>query len=435
MEITQLYQLFLQHPSIQTDTRKLHEGGLFFALSGANFDGNAFANQALEKGAAYAVIDNPAFAVSDKCIVVSNVLETLQQLAKYHRQQFTIPFIAITGSNGKTTTKELIAAVLRSRFITYATEGNLNNHIGVPLTLLKIRQDAQMAIIEMGANHQKEIAGYCEIALPTHGIITNCGKAHIEGFGGIEGVRKGKGELYDFIRAQEGTIFRNADLDYLQQMAHGINRQITYGSANAEFIGKPLMNGVFLNVALLTAYAETTIETQLVGAYNFPNVMAAVAIGLHFGIPADTIKAAIAVYSPDNSRSQWIQKGTNKIILDAYNANPSSMRAAILNFAESGLRNKILWIGGMKEMGREEENEHRELVALISRYQWDDVILVGKEFKEMHGSYTWFENAVEAADYIKAHYPQNSSILIKGSRGSKMEVLFEALPDEGTMIK
>jgi UDP-N-acetylmuramoyl-tripeptide--D-alanyl-D-alanine ligase len=427
MEIADLYKIYLEHPFIQTDTRKLREGGIYFALSGANFDGNTFAGEALDKGAAYAVIDNPAFAVNERCIVVEDVLGSLQQLAGYHRQQLAIPFIAITGSNGKTTTKELIACVLRTTYTSYATEGNLNNHIGVPLTLLKIKPDAQMAIIEMGANHQKEIASYCEIAKPTHGIITNCGKAHIEGFGGIEGVRKGKGELYDFLRNNGGAIFRNTDLEYLETMAHGIKQQVTYGSGNAMYIGKPLMNDVFLEVAMLTTHTETTIRTNLVGTYNFPNVMAAIAVGLHFGITIDEIKKAIAAYTPDNSRSQWMQKGANKIILDAYNANPSSMRAAIINFSEAQLPGKILWIGGMKEMGSEELNEHKELVALISSYAWKDVVLVGMEFKDIHNGYTWFENSAAAAAYIKTHQPSDSSILLKGSRGSKMEVMMDAL--------
>jgi UDP-N-acetylmuramoyl-tripeptide--D-alanyl-D-alanine ligase len=423
LDIPHLYGLYLQHPTIQTDTRKLTAGGIFFALSGANFNGNTFAREALAQGAAYAVIDDGAYAQDDRCIVVDDVLAALQQLARHHRQQLAIPIIGITGSNGKTTTKELVAAVLQSAYITYATEGNLNNHIGVPLTLLKIKRDAEMVIIEMGANHQQEIASYCAIALPTHGLITNCGKAHIEGFGGIEGVRKGKGELYDYLRAEGGIAFRNTDLDYLEEMAKGIAQQVTYGSANATYIGKPLMNGVFLNVALLSAHTETTLGTQLVGGYNFPNVMAAVAVGLHFGITVDKIKAAIAAYSPDNSRSQWMQRGTNKIILDAYNANPSSMRAAIINFEQATLEKKILWIGGMKEMGTEEQYEHRELVGLIARYPWHDVVLVGKEFKEVHGGYKWFENSAAAAEYIKSHSPENSAILVKGSRGSKMEVM------------
>ena len=427
MEIAELYNLYLQSPTIQTDTRKLQQGGIYFALSGSNFNGNTFAQQALEKGANYAVIDNPAYACNDQCILVPNVLTTLQELAHYHRLQFAIPFIAITGSNGKTTTKELVAAVLRKRYITYATDGNLNNHIGVPLTLLNIKHDAQMAIIEMGANHLKEIAAYCEIASPTHGIITNCGKAHIEGFGGIEGVKKGKGELYDFLKAHDGTIFRNTDLDYLESMANGIQKSVTYGSANATYIGKPLMNDVFLQVALLSKHTETILDTHLVGAYNFPNVMTAAAVGLHFGITPDEIKAAIASYNPDNSRSQWLQKGSNKIILDAYNANPTSMRAAILNFAATDLPQKMLWIGGMKEMGREEQKEHEELVDLISKYNWQNVILVGNEFKGMSGKYMWFENSIDAAAYIKEHPPVNNSILVKGSRGSKMEVMTDAI--------
>ncbi len=427
VNIPELYKIYQQNPLIQTDTRKLQQGGIYFALSGANFNGNVFAAEALEKGVAYAVISDAAYAVNDRCIVVDDVLITLQQLAKHHRQQFNIPFIAITGSNGKTTTKELVAAVLRTRFHTYATEGNLNNHIGVPLTLLKIKADAQMAIIEMGANHLREIASYCEIALPDYGIITNCGKAHIEGFGGIEGVRKGKGELYDFLRANDGTVFRNTDLDYLVHMAQGIAKQITYGSSDAQYIGKPLMNGVFLQVAVLTHFAETVVDTQLVGQYNFPNVMVAIAVGLHFGIPVDDIKQAIAAYSPDNSRSQWLQKGTNRIILDAYNANPTSMRAAITNFAAAELPRKLLWIGAMKEMGAEEQNEHRELVTFLAQYKWDDVILVGAEFKGLNNGFAWFENSAEAAAYVREHVPTDSSILLKGSRGSKMEVLMDAL--------
>ena len=427
VDTAELYKIYLQHPHVQTDTRKLTEGCLFFALSGANFDGNKFAQEALDKGAAYAVIDNAAYATHDRCILVDDTLTALQQLARHHRQRFDIPFIAITGSNGKTTTKELIHAVLSKRFVTYATEGNLNNHIGVPLTLLKIKQDAQMAIIEMGANHQKEIAGYCEIALPTHGIITNCGKAHIEGFGGIEGVRKGKGELYDFIRAHGGAIFRNTDLEYLLPMAHDIALQTTYGTHNADYTGEALMNDVFLQIAI--PGIDAALNTHLVGAYNFPNAMVAIAAGLHFGVSMEAIKEALAGYNPDNSRSQWMQKGSNQIILDAYNANPTSMRAAILNFAAAKLHNKMLWIGGMKEMGTEELNEHRELVSLIAEYTWQQVILVGKEFAPVKGAYTWFENSTEAADYIKTNKPENSSILIKGSRGSKMEVMVESLTD------
>ncbi|HXS35576.1 MAG TPA: UDP-N-acetylmuramoyl-tripeptide--D-alanyl-D-alanine ligase [Flavipsychrobacter sp.] len=429
MEIAELYKIYLQHHSVQTDTRKLKADDIYFALKGPNFNGNTFAVQALNAGAAYAVIDEREYAVNDRFIVVDNVLETLQKLATYHRKQFSIPFIAITGSNGKTTTKELITTVLNQKYKTYATEGNLNNHIGVPLTLLKIKQDAEIAVIEMGANHQKEIEGYCRIVLPTHGIITNVGKAHIEGFGSLEGIKKGKGELYDFLREHNGAVFRNSDLDYLEVMATGISSQITYGSSNAQYIGKPLLQDVFLKVASISAGAETIINTHLVGEYNFPNVMASIAVGLYFDISIDDIRSAVSLYNPDNSRSQWLQKGTNRIILDAYNANPTSMSAAIINFASSNLSNKVLWIGGMKEMGADEEKEHLEIIRLIEEYNWNDVLLVGKEFQKIKGRFNWFENSNEAASFIKGNSPQNSSILIKGSRASKMELLLEALPN------
>jgi UDP-N-acetylmuramoyl-tripeptide--D-alanyl-D-alanine ligase len=427
LEIAALYEIYKQFPSVQTDTRKLKNGDIFFALKGPSFNGNSFARQALDAGAAYAVVDEAEYATSDKHILVDDTLQTLQQLALHHRKQFDIPFIAITGSNGKTTTKELITAVLRSRYRTYATIGNLNNHIGVPLTLLAIQPDAEMAVVEMGANHQKEIESYCVIALPTHGIITNCGKAHIEGFGGIEGVRKGKGELYDFIRAHHGTIFRNSDLDYLEDMAKHITHQITYGSANARYIGKPLMREQFLGIAVLSSGAEASIDTQLVGSYNFPNAMLAIAVGLHFGIGIDEIKQAIEQYSPDNSRSQWVEKGSNKIILDAYNANPTSMRAAIKNFADMQLPAKILWLGAMKEMGPAEEEEHRELVQYIAQFDWQDVILVGKEFNNLSQSYKHFDTSAAAAEYVRQNQPQHAAILIKGSRGSKMELLLDAI--------
>lgn len=423
MNIAGLYEIYLQYPSVQTDTRKLKQGDIFFALKGPNFNGNTFAAQALEAGAAYVIIDEAEYAVSDKYILVDDVLKCLQDLANYHRRQLNIPIIAITGSNGKTTTKELVTAVLRKKYITYATDGNLNNHIGVPLTLLKIKQDAEMAVVEMGANHQKEIESYCLIAEPAYGIITNCGKAHIEGFGGEEGVRKGKGELYDFLRAHNGTIFRNTDLAYLQGMAKGISNQVTYGSKDADYTGTLQMNDIFLEVV----FNNATIKTQLVGDYNFPNVMVAIAVGMYFGIPAKDIQEAIESYNPDNSRSQWIQTGTNSVILDAYNANPTSMRAAITNFAKASLSHKMLWIGAMKEMGKDELQEHTELVAFIGQYQWDNVILVGREFENITHAYQHFTDSTQAAEYIKQHPPHDASILIKGSRGSKMEVLLDAL--------
>ena len=427
MEIAALYELYLRHPSVQTDTRRLRAGDIFFALKGASFDGNAFARQALDNGAAYAVVDDPAACAGDaRCILVPDVLTTLQELALFHRRQLRIPFIAITGSNGKTTTKELVSAVLWAQHVTYTTAGNLNNHIGVPLTILGIRGDAELAVIEMGANHLNEIAGYCRIALPTHGIITNCGKAHIEGFGSEEGVRKGKGELYDFIRGHDGVIFRNADLDYLREMAHGISRQVTYGAADAQYTGRPFMQDVFLHVAL-TSPVPMKIATQLVGDYNFANVMTAVAVGMHFGVPPEKIKAAIEAYTPDNSRSQWLQRGSNQVILDAYNANPSSMAAAIRNFAQAPPARKILWLGAMKELGDATAREHEALVQLIRQYTWEAVILVGKEFGSAGGDMLRFDDSAAAASFVRAHRPEHAAILIKGSRGSRMELMLEVL--------
>ncbi len=426
MNIPSLYEIYLQHSSVQTDTRKIRPGDLFFALKGSSFNGNHFAANALMLGAAYCVVDDAKYLINDRCILVDDTLLVLQQLALYHRQQFNIPFIAITGSNGKTTSKELVAIVLKQKYITYATEGNLNNHIGIPLTILKIKKDAEIAIIEMGANHQKEIEAYCKIALPTHGIINNCGKAHIEGFGGVEGVRKGKGELYDFIRDNNGVIFRNEDLDYLKEMANGIGQQITYGSKQAQYVGLPIQNDLMLDVAILTTNFETTIHSRLVGDYNFSNIMLAVAVGAYFGIDIDQIKLAIEAYSPDNSRSQLIEIGSNKIILDAYNANPTSMRAAISNFALSE-GNKVLWLGAMKEMGKDEAKEHEQLVAYLSEWQWQQVILVGAEFEPFSAGNLWFSDSLQAASHVAKNKPQNSLVLIKGSRGSKMEKLMEAL--------
>ncbi len=427
MELASLYEIYLRHPRIQTDTRKLRKGDLFFALKGPNFNGNEFALPALENGAAYVVVDETPGVEDERIIEVPDVLTTLQQLASYHRLKLDIPILAITGSNGKTTTKELVTAGLRTRFCTYATEGNLNNHIGVPLTILRIGSDAELAVIEMGANHQKEIASYCEIARPTHGLITNCGKAHIEGFGGEEGVRKGKGELFEFLRDTGGLVFRNSELSYLATMAEGIAQQITYGTHNAHIPGRIIGANPFLEVAVLKSGAECTIRTQLVGDYNFPNVMAAVAVGLHFGVSIDSLRAAIENYQPDNSRSQFVDRGGNKVILDAYNANPTSMRAAISNFAAQSMPEKMLWIGAMKEMGEDEVREHQELVDFIQNFRWSDVILVGKEFEHIRHPFTWYCDSGAAAAEIKKQQLTGASILIKGSRGSKMELMLEAI--------
>ena len=435
----QLYEIYLKHPSVQTDTRLLRNGDIFFALKGPNFNGNTFAPKALELGAAYAVIDEAPEKTDDRLLLVPDVLSALQALALHHRKQFDIPFIAITGSNGKTTTKELVHAALSAEFITYTTKGNLNNHIGVPLTLLSVRRDAEFAVIEMGANHQKEIESYCRYALPTHGIITNIGRAHLEGFGGPEGVKKGKGELYDHLRDHNGTAFVLKDSDDLRQMSRGIPHVITYGTKDADFIGNVAQNAAtargaenltFLNVQITRGAAEATIHTQLVGDYNLPNILVAVAVAKHFGVADGKIYKAIEQYTPSNSRSQLIEKDGLHIILDAYNANPSSMRAAIENFAKlptsTGGPNptsadKILVLGAMAELGPESLHEHQGIVDLIGQYPWKDVVLVGGDFLRLKHPYKSFANSKEAAQWFKSAGLTNAWLLIKGSRSSKME--------------
>jgi UDP-N-acetylmuramoyl-tripeptide--D-alanyl-D-alanine ligase len=424
--IEKLYHIYLEHPFVQTDTRKLCAGELFFALKGANFNGNLFAAEALERGAIAVIVDEDTPFQDDRIIRTNNVLETLQELAGYHRRQFKIPFLAITGSNGKTTTKELIHAVLSSRFKTYTTEGNLNNHIGIPLTLLKIRKDAEIAVVEMGANHQQEIAGYCRYVQPTHGLINNIGKAHLEGFGGIEGVKKGKGELYDNLRNSGGCIFINSDLDYLEDMSRGIEKRYRYGTGDADIIGSILSNQPFLTVQIKQPESVGTIHTHLVGDYNLPNVLAAVAVGTYFNVPAEKIREALEAYTPSNSRSQLIHWNSNEIILDAYNANPSSMKAAIQNFVHYPGRNKILMLGAMAELGDESIAEHRQLVELIGQIKWSEVVLVGGDFGNIDHPYMYFPDSDLAAQWFEKQHMKDSTILIKGSRSGKMEKIIRS---------
>jgi UDP-N-acetylmuramoyl-tripeptide--D-alanyl-D-alanine ligase len=485
MDIEQLYRIFLRHPSIVTDTRLLKKGDLFFALKGPNFNGNRFAARALELGAAYAVVDEPQTANpadqsasrdqsdraadaaqagdSDRIILVDDALATLQALALHHRRSFSIPFIAITGSNGKTTTKELIHAVLSSVYTVYTTAGNLNNHIGVPLTLLSIKSDAQFAVIEMGANHRGEIAGYCGYTLPTHGLITNVGLAHLEGFGGPEGVRLGKGELFDYLRgtddggagATSGTALIMRDYDYLREMSAGIPHVVSYGTRDADYSGVAEQGDPFLNVNITHGITPGIIHTQLVGDYNLPNVLAAVALGAHFGVPDAKIREAIANYAPSNSRSQLIEKDGNRFILDAYNANPSSMRAAIENFAslpggadaggaggaaagtatsvvaESGATTggKILILGAMAELGPGSLEEHQRIADLIGQYPWRQVLLVGGDFEKIvppkDGAWLSFPDASAAGQWLRDAALKGAYILIKGSRSMKMEKVLE----------
>jgi len=422
MGIPELYEIYKKYPNVQTDTRKIKKDDIFFALTGPNFNGNEFARKAIEAGSSYAVIDEKKFEIPGKTIIVDHALTALQQLANYHRQQFTIPFIAITGSNGKTTTKELIHAVLSTTYTTYTTEGNLNNHIGIPLTILRIKNDAQMAVIEMGANHIGEIASYCTIAQPTHGLITNCGKAHLEGFGSEEGVRKAKGELFDFLRTlTHGYAFVMWDYDYLQQMSKGISGIIKYGTkGDAHIVGKVLKSDPLLEVEILQGLDEKKIKTQLVGEYNLPNVLAAVTIGKFFKVADSKIKSAIENYTPSNSRSQLIEKGDNKIILDAYNANPSSMKLAIENFSKMP-GDKVLVLGSMAELGNDSENEHKILVKQIEDHNWKEVVLVGSEFAKVAHAFHQFKNSEEVKDWMEQQKFKNTNILIKGSRSMQME--------------
>ncbi len=428
MQMDRLYALYKQYPKVQTDTRALAPNELFFALKGPSFNGNLFAQHALEMGAAGVVIDEAIGIEGDNIFLVDNVLETLQALALHHRKQFKIPFIAITGSNGKTTTKELLHAVLSSTYTTYTTKGNLNNHIGVPLTILSIKDDAAMAIIEMGANHQKEIESYCKMALPTHGIINNCGKAHLEGFGGVEGIRKGKGELFDFLALNNGTAFINAGLDYLFNMSSAIKNKIFYGGKGNSFEAAVFQSEPLLALDIRSEkWGTQQIFTQLVGAYNKPNIEAAICVGDYFGIAFESIKHAIEAYVPDNARSQLIQKGSNTIILDAYNANPSSMQAAIENFSHQQSENKYMFLGGMMELGEESIAEHQSLVEMIKATNINNVVLVGGDFAHVDHPFTYFPNAAQTAEWIKQNPPANALLLIKGSRGIKMEKLLESL--------
>jgi UDP-N-acetylmuramoyl-tripeptide--D-alanyl-D-alanine ligase len=435
MSISEIYDIYLQYPSVVTDTRKLKEGDFFFALKGPNFNANTFAFKALEAGAAYCVVDEPLTTIAtyyqgnnqaqkeaalSKMIVVEDVLTTLQALAGHHRSTFDIPFIAITGSNGKTTTKELVYAVLSSHFKTYTTQGNLNNHIGVPLTILSIKKDAQMAVIEMGANHQKEIEGYCVYTKPTHGIISNCGKAHLEGFGGEEGVKKGKGELYTFLRGHNGTAFVYTGYEYLNEMSAGIQNIVPYINGSIQ------SSEPFLTVSANINDTATTVNSQLVGSYNLPNILCALTIGKHFGVPEHKMVDAIANYAPSNSRSQLITKDTNTIILDAYNANPSSMKVAIENFAKLAGQHKIVMLGAMMELGEHSLAEHLALLELIASYSFTHVVLVGDDFlvnQKVVPQFIYFKTTAEAKAWLAKTNPTHAQLLIKGSRSMQMETV------------
>lgn len=427
--IPELYGLYLRHPLVSTDTRSLPEGCLFFALKGPNFNGNLFAKQALEAGAAYAIVDEDT-GEDPRILRTSDVLSTLQQLANYHRHRLDIHVLGITGSNGKTTTKELCAAVLSQTFELHYTKGNLNNHIGVPLTLLQLTEDHDFAVVEMGANHQGEIAELCGIAEPDYGLITNIGDAHLEGFGGREGVKKGKGELYHHLKANGGLIFIQLDNPILHEILHGYDDIVSYGTGPlVQYRGRihPNDSG-FLHVEVTHPF-HAVIRTCLTGDYNFDNVMCAVAVGGYFGVESHDIQSAIEAYTPDNQRSQVIKSGNLTIVLDAYNANPTSMQAAIDNFGRHFHGPKILAIGEMLELGETSAEAHRHVLEQAEALNAEHLLLVGNSFRQpnLNPGTMWFSNSGECAEWLRQNKPDGGSILIKGSRGTRMERVLDAL--------
>lgn len=428
-EIEFIYSLFQKHPKVITDSRKIEKGCLFFALKGDRFNGNEYAQEAIQKGASYAIIDEEKYKNSDETILVDDVLSTLQQLATFHRRRMVIPIIGITGSNGKTTTKELISVVLNSQYNCHYTKGNLNNHIGVPLTLLELQSEHEVAIIEMGANHVGEIDSLCKIAEPTHGIITNIGKAHLEGFGGIEGVKKGKSELYKFIHWQNGVAFVNMDEPFLSELSEGISKRVFYKKAEhpnpleAPYETILFQKPSFVKVGFLDNNQELiSVQSQLIGRYNFNNIMTAVSIGRYFRVRPKRIKEAIENYIPSNNRSQLIKKATNTFILDAYNANPTSMKNALVNLGKIDSNRKVAILGDMLELGKFSDEEHLKIAQQAINLKLDQVILVGKEFLKVKiEGIQHFENVNDLKECFTEKDFQETHFLIKGSRGIKLE--------------
>ncbi len=429
--LAQLYELFRQHPSVTTDSRNVPANSLFFALKGERFDGNAFAEKALEKGAAFAVIDSPDYKKDDHYLLVDDALQALQQLATHHRRQFHIPILAITGSNGKTTTKELVSRVLAARYPTHWTQGNLNNHIGVPLTLLRMPLTTEIAVIEMGANHQGEIDFMCHIAEPTHGLITNIGKAHLEGFGGIEGVKKGKSELYRYLGRTGGMAFINGSERFLPQLAESVSKKLFYQQSPGNSIQDPyhiylLEEQPLVKALFLSGHdVPREVHTQLSGIYNFSNVMTAIAVGKYFKVPALRIKEAIEGYVPENMHSQLLQRGSNTILLDAYNANPTSMRFAIENFARYHAKKRLAVLGDMLELGEDSTQEHQAIIALLEKLKIDQVVLVGSEFGKTKHHFLHLENTAAAKKWFEEQGAEETHILVKGSRGMRLETILE----------
>ncbi|WP_036156382.1 UDP-N-acetylmuramoyl-tripeptide--D-alanyl-D-alanine ligase [Maribacter forsetii] len=425
MKIQDLHSAFLANPSISTDTRKIKENDIFFALKGDNFNGNTYAQKALDSGASLVIIDEKEYFIDQRTIIVDNVLTTLQQLANFHRKQSKVEIISLTGSNGKTTTKELINAVLSTTHKTIATIGNLNNHIGVPLTLLRIQQDTEIAIVEMGANHLKEIEFLCSIAEPDYGYITNFGKAHLEGFGGVEGVIKGKSELYDYLTTNKNSIFLNADDPIQLEKLAAYTKKYGFSTENSKYYNITLVEVQ----PFVTIKAEgSIIKSNLIGTYNFPNCCAAIIIGKFFNIELNKIKNAIESYTPDNNRSQIIDKSGHYIILDAYNANPSSMKVALENFGSLKKDQKVLILGDMFELGDSAMEEHQNIADLALDLNFEKVILVGENFNRTSTKSIKLKNFDDLNVYLKeSKLKPKSSILIKGSRGMALERVLDVI--------
>ena len=427
MSIIDLYDLFIHNPQITTDSRNCPKGSIFFALKGDKFDGNQYAGKALASGCVYAVIDNPDYYIGERTSLVDNVLKTLQQLAHHHRKVLGLPIIGITGTNGKTTTKELLAAVLSTKFNLLYTEGNFNNHIGVPLTLLRLTHDHEMAVIEMGASHPGDIKELVDIVHPNYGIITNVGRAHLEGFGSFEGVIRTKGELYDYIRRSKGKIFIKKENEYLQSIAKGIE-QITYGNGDDAFAsGQVVSCDPFLVFNWKQQGKLHTVETHMIGSYNLDNVLAAVAVGRFFKIPAERISRAIAAYEPTNNRSQFKKTDNNELIIDAYNANPSSMKVALDNFITMPVQPKAIILGDMRELGPTSDELHAEVVEQIKKGQFDKVFLCGEHFSKVGKEFSPFATTEAMVEELRKQPLKGYHILIKGSHSMGLEKLADIL--------